>query len=37
VVYGSPYEENKLTFIGEMDEVLGSWQGATLLRVISNW
>jgi hypothetical protein len=31
VVYGSLYELTKLTFIDEMDEVLGSWQGATLL------
>jgi hypothetical protein len=31
MVYGSPYEESKLTFINELDEVLGSWQGATLM------
>jgi hypothetical protein len=25
VVYGSPYEETKLTFLDEIDEILGNW------------
>jgi hypothetical protein len=32
VVYGSPYEELKEHCMAGLDEVLGRWQGATLIR-----
>jgi len=31
VVYGSPYEEGKLSFVDELHKVMGSWTGPTLL------
>jgi exonuclease III len=31
VVYGSPYEEHKNEFMFELDMVMGTWQGPTLL------
>jgi hypothetical protein len=31
VVYGSRYEETKLEFIEEMDQVMAKWEGPTLL------
>jgi hypothetical protein len=31
VVYGSPYEEFKLGFISELDSIMTTWQGPTIL------
>jgi endonuclease/exonuclease/phosphatase (EEP) superfamily protein YafD len=31
VVYGSRYEETKLEFIEEMDQVMAKWEGPALL------
>jgi hypothetical protein len=31
VVYGTPYEEFKVDFINELHEVMGGWQGPTIL------
>jgi hypothetical protein len=31
-ICGSPYEESKLEFLAELDEVLANWQGPTLVR-----
>jgi exonuclease III len=30
-VYGSPYEEHKLDFLAELDQIMAMWQGPTLL------
>jgi len=31
VVYGSPYEEGKLEFLQELENILGNWDGPTVL------
>jgi hypothetical protein len=31
VVYGSPYDSDKLEFLEDLSSVLGKWQGPTLV------
>jgi hypothetical protein len=35
IVYGSPYEESKMEFIEELQEMMESWQGPICWEVIS--
>jgi hypothetical protein len=37
VVYGSPYEDTKLEFLRDLDQMLEKWQGPTLVGVTSIW
>jgi hypothetical protein len=37
VVYGLPYDEFKLEFIEELNHVMGTWLGPTVVGMILTW
>jgi hypothetical protein len=37
VVYGSPYDSDKLEFLEDLSSVLGKWQGPTLVGGTLTW